>query len=246
MTPDNSNISSLFGDIQPNPPTPSAPVVPEVAANDVSGAISEGIFSTIQSSTPSIPTITPSIPSIPSIPTVSTIVPEIPVDTTPLAPAASRVSEVMAASLPSIEVPEIVASETITPVTPPTIDHSEEGRKLREYMEQDVIYQSMLRITDPEKIRLRLAMRYLIMMFAIFLVVAWVVNNRIIMFGFSEFQWLARIRDGLFGLLAGLFSVTIWFGSDVWFRNKFFVFFFRFLALGFFAAILSALYFPLW
>ena len=243
MTPDNSNLSSLFGDIQPNPPTPPAPVVPEVASNDLSGAISEGIFSTIQSSMPPV-TSAPTIAS--SIPSITTTPPEIPVDTAPLAPAASRVSEVMAASLPSLEVPEVVAHEPVAPMTPSVPDNSEEGRKLREYMEQDVIYQSMLRITDPEKIRLRLAMRYLIMMFAIFLVVAWVVNNRIIMFGFSEFQWLARIRDGLFGLLAGLFSVTIWFGSDVWFRSKFFVFFFRFLALGFFAAILSALYFPLW
>jgi len=113
-------------------------------------------------------------------------------------------------------------------------------------MEQDVIYQSMMRIVDTDRIRLRLAIRYTIVMFAIFLVVVWVVNNRVIMFGFSEFQWLARIRDVLFGLLAGLFSLTLWFGSEVWFRKTFLIVFFRLLAMGFFAAVLSALYFPLW
>ena len=56
----------------------------------------------------------------------------------------------------------------------------------------------MLRIMDAEKIRLNLAIRYMILMFVIFLIIAWIVNNRIIMFGFSEFQWLARIRDVLF------------------------------------------------
>lgn len=53
----------------------------------------------------------------------------------------------------------------------------------------------MLKVIDADRIRLHLAIRYMILMFAIFLVIVWVVNNRIIMFGFSEFQWLARIRD---------------------------------------------------
>lgn len=71
----------------------------------------------------------------------------------------------------------------------------EENPKLDLYMRADHVYQEMLRIENQEKIRLQLAIRYTLLMFAIFLVIVWVVNNRIIMFGFSEFQWLARIRD---------------------------------------------------
>ena len=85
----------------------------------------------------------------------------------------------------------------------------------------------MLHVVDPEKIRLQLAIRYVILLFAIFLVVAWIVNNRVIMFGFSEFEWLARLRDGLFGVIAGLLALTMWFGSEVWFRRVFLIVFVR-------------------
>lgn len=82
-------------------------------------------------------------------------------------------------------------------------------------------------------------------MFAIFLVFAWIVSNRIIMFGFSEFAWLARIRDGLFAVMAGLFSLTIWFGSVVWMRQALLIALFRTLAVVFFVAVIIALYLPL-
>lgn len=80
---------------------------------------------------------------------------------------------------------EIAQEDTngsITQIISPkgTIDEDEE--KIQQFMAADPVYQGMIRVTDPETIRLRLATRYLIMMFAIFLVVAWIVNNRIIMF----------------------------------------------------------------
>lgn len=74
--------------------------------------------------------------------------------------------------------------------------------KLSQYLQADKVYQEMIRIESQEKIRLQLAVRYTLLMFAIFLVLAWIVSNRVIMFGFSEFVWLARIRDGLFALMA--------------------------------------------
>ena len=45
-----------------------------------------------------------------------------------------------------------------------------------------MVYQQMIRVEDTEKIRLRLAVRYTLLMFAIFLALAWIVSNRIIMF----------------------------------------------------------------
>lgn len=74
--------------------------------------------------------------------------------------------------------------------------------KLDDYLQADSVYQAMIRIESQEKIRLQLAIRYTLLMFAIFLVLAWIVSNRVIMFGFSEFVWLARIRDGLFAVMA--------------------------------------------
>lgn len=76
---------------------------------------------------------------------------------------------------------EDIGGSTVQIVSPQgTVDEDEE--KIQQFMAADPVYQGMIRITDPETIRLRLATRYLIMMFAIFLVVAWIVNNRIIMF----------------------------------------------------------------
>lgn len=117
--------------------------------------------------------------------------------------------------------------------------------KLAQYLQVDRIYQEMLRLEDQEKIRLQLAIRYTLVMFAIFLVFAWIVNNRVIMFGFSEFMWLARIRDLLFAVMAGLFSLTMWFGSVVWLRRRIFVALLRTLAIVFFVAVILALYLPL-
>ena len=144
--------------------------------------------------------------------------------------------------LPSSEPP----STPSPPAVPSRVQTPEEDARLKHYLEEDTIYRSMLKVIDADRIRLHLAIRYMILMFAIFLVIVWVVNNRIIMFGFSEFQWLARIRDWLFGVIAGLFSLTLWFGSEVWFHKWPIVWFFRILSLLFFVAVISALYFPLW
>lgn len=269
MTPDNSNISPLFGDMPsvPSSPVPEKPIsspVPDSSATGLSGAVSGGIFSAIQSepSSPSPVLIQPVAVPEPIVTSEPVSVPEQIVVPEPVSvvapessptipegpiPAAVRVSEVMATSAPQkIEVPVAPPESAVTPVSSvPKNDHSD-GEKLRRYMEQDVIYQSMLRITNAEQIRFRLALRYLLVMFAIFLVVAWIVNNRVIMFGFSEFQWLTRIRDALFGIIAGLFSLTLWFGSEAWFEKKFLIVLFRIVGVGLFFMVLSALYFPLW
>lgn len=136
--------------------------------------------------------------------------------------------------------PETVAEKVSEPVK------KEENPKLDLYMRADHVYQEMLRIENQEKIRLQLAIRYTLLMFAIFLVFAWIVSNRVIMFGFSEFVWLARIRDALFAVMAGLFSLTIWFGSVSWMRQIFLIALLRTIALVFFLAVIVALYIPLW
>lgn len=102
----------------------------------------------------------------------------------------------------------------------------------------------MIHEESPEKIRLQLALRYTLLMFAIFLVFAWIVSNRVIMFGFSEFVWLARIRDFLFAVMSGLFGLTLWFGSVAWTHNATLISVIRTLAVVFFAAVVTALYIP--
>lgn len=144
----------------------------------------------------------------------------------------------------------VPAEKVETPDTPPAepqkVTPKEEDPKLAQYLRADHVYQEMLRIESQEKIRLHLAIRYTLLMFAIFLVFAWIVSNRVIMFGFSEFVWLARIRDALFAVMAGLFSLTIWFGSVTWMRQIFLIALLRTLAIVFFVAVIIALYIPLW
>ncbi len=100
----------------------------------------------------------------------------------------------------------------------------------------------MIREENSEKIRLQLAIRYTLLMFAIFLVFAWIVSNRVIMLGFSEFVWLARIRDLLFAVMSGLFGLTLWFGSVTWTHNRILISVIRTLAVLFFGAVVGALY----
>lgn len=100
----------------------------------------------------------------------------------------------------------------------------------------------MIRVQDSEKIRLQLAIRYTLLMFAIFLVFAWIVSNRVIMLGFSEFVWLARIRDLLFAVMSGLFGLTLWFGSVTWTHQRTLISIIRTLAVLFFVAVVVALY----
>jgi len=138
---------------------------------------------------------------------------------------------------------ETLEEKDVSPIETPkkTTDDS----KLAQYLQADKVYQDMIREDSPEKIRLQLAIRYTLLMFAIFLVFAWIVSNRVIMFGFSEFVWLARIRDLLFAVMAGLFGLTLWFGSVSWTHNATLISIIRSLAVVFFGAVIIALYIPL-
>lgn len=57
-------------------------------------------------------------------------------------------------------------------------------------------------------------------------------------------MWLARIRDALFAVMAGLFSLTLWFGSVSWTHNTTLIAVIRSLAVVFFGAVVVALYIP--
>ena len=181
---------------------------------------------------------------LPEVETVKEMVPsEIP---TPL-PASSPESPAVA---PKMESTPLAPSETLEVKNPaeksPQSPEKQQDSKLAQYLRADHVYQEMLRIDNQEKIRLQLAIRYTLLMFAIFLVFAWIVSNRVIMFGFSEFVWLARIRDALFAVMAGLFSLTIWFGSVSWMRQIFVIALLRTIAIVFFVAVIAALYIPIW
>lgn len=192
----------------------------------------------------SIPSETIPVSDIPSVPGSALASEPVPVVSDTLSPLESApVSE----SLPAVPVApsEQKESETVPEKTAEPIK-KETDPKLDLYLRADRVYQEMLRIENQEKIRLQLAIRYTLLMFAIFLVFAWIVSNRVIMFGFSEFVWLARIRDALFAVMAGLFSLTIWFGSVSWMRQIFLIALLRTIALVFFIAVIVALYIPLW
>ncbi len=113
-------------------------------------------------------------------------------------------------------------------------------------LEQDNTYHSMIRSEDIQNIQLQLAMRYMLLLLAIFVVIVWVVNNRVIMFWFSDFPLLARTRDGLFALLTGLFALTVWFGAAVWFRNIIATIILRSLWGILFLTVLISIYLPFW
>lgn len=139
------------------------------------------------------------------------------------------------------------AEQVITPPSakdeeiPPTTDE-----RFSRLLAEDSIYQSMIRNQDIKNIRLQLSMRYMLLMLAIFVVMAWVVNNRVIMFWFYDFPLLSRIRDALFGVLTGLFCLTVWFGSVAWLNNKIGIFMLRGLALASFVVVIVSIYVPFW
>lgn len=68
-------------------------------------------------------------------------------------------------------------SETKEAETPFVIDE-----RFARLLKQDSTYHSMIRSEDLKNIQLQLSMRYMLLMLAIFVVIAWVVNNRVIMF----------------------------------------------------------------
>jgi len=120
----------------------------------------------------------------------------------------------------SIEPPKI--SEPAQTTEKPSRENLSTGtdERFARLLAEDSVYQSMIRSQDVKNIRLQLSMRYMLLMLAIFIVIAWVVNNRVIMFGFYDFPVLSRIRDALFGVLTGLFCLTVWFGSVAWLHQK--------------------------
>lgn len=205
------------------------------------------------------PVETPAFPNQPSpvsIPEIIALPEEVTLPEISVQPEVSNASDVTPPPLETVPVSESLPvvpvapseqkeSETIPEKTPEPVKQQTDP-KLDLYMRADRVYQEMLRVDNQEKIRLQLAIRYTLLMFAIFLVFAWIVSNRVIMFGFSEFVWLARIRDALFAVMAGLFSLTIWFGSVSWMRQIFLIALLRTIALVFFIAVIVALYIPLW
>ncbi len=104
----------------------------------------------------------------------------------------------------------------------------------------------MLRSEDIRHIQFQLSMRYMLLMLAIFVVIAWVVNNRVIMFSFSDIPLLSRARDALFALLTGLFALTVWFGAAVWFGDRLSIVLLRIFAVGLFMVVLVSIYLPFW
>jgi len=140
----------------------------------------------------------------------------------------------------TIEIPAIPETPK-EPETPFVIDE-----KFARLLKQDSTYQSMIRSEDLANIQLQLSMRYMLLMLAIFVVIAWVVNNRVIMLWFSDFPFLARMRDALFVILTGLFSLTVWFGSVAWFRHKIGILILRIVSGILFFAVLISIYLPFW
>lgn len=143
------------------------------------------------------------------------------------------------------EIPEKIESpssiDTHESEVPIAIDE-----KFARLLKQDSTYHAMIRSEDLKNIQLQLSMRYMLLMLAIFIVIAWIVSNRVIMFGFSDFPLLARSRDALFALLTGLFSLTVWFGAAVWFRYRIVVILLRTLGCLLFLTVLVSIYLPFW
>ncbi len=155
----------------------------------------------------------------------------------------------------TLHVPEIVEHEqTTSPVweqiteQPPikNLETPTTDERFARLLAEDSVYQSMIRSQDVKNIRLQISMRYMLLMLAIFIVIAWVVNNRVIMFWFYDFPVLSRIRDALFGVLTGLFCLTVWFGSVAWFSHRIGVLILRGCALVLFVAVMVSIYVPFW
>jgi hypothetical protein len=218
----------------PLPTLPETQTLPEVSAPPIQTLPAAAII-------PESTVISPPIETVPDVSPVEKKQ-DIVAPAAPIVPIVSseKKEEALSAPVEKVETPDIPPAET------QKVIQKKEDPKLAQYLRADHVYQEMLRIESQEKIRLHLAIRYTLLMFAIFLVFAWIVSNRVIMFGFSEFVWLARIRDVLFAVMAGLFSLTIWFGSVTWMRQILLIALLRTLAIVFFAAVIIALYIPLW
>jgi hypothetical protein len=116
--------------------------------------------------------------------------------------------------------------------------------KLEDVFSYDRVYASMQRTTDLHVIRTRLSMRYTLIVFLFFLTFLWITSNRVIMFGLSDFPLLARIRDALLVVMSGLFSLTLWYGADVWFMHILGRTIVRAFGVLFFVLVVTIFYFP--
>jgi hypothetical protein len=258
--PQDNQLSPLFGHMQDTPwdATPAPQEVSDKTSTILEGLsstqpvspASDSLFGTISSNTPtgtSLPEIQPETPTLPDISPLPVTEAPSPVENTAFEEYEDRDIPLriipVTPGVPSetSEEHSISSSSWIEKETKITTDDS----KLAQYLQADKVYQEMVREESPEKIRLQLAIRYTLLMFAIFLVFAWIVSNRVIMFGFSEFVWLARIRDLLFAVMAGLFGLTLWFGSVTWTQNTTLISVIRALAVVFFGSVIIALYIPL-
>jgi hypothetical protein len=266
--PQDNQLSPLFGHMQDTPPGDTTPAPQEVSdkTNTILGStvpepapVSESLFWAAApvpehpSPTPEvIPEVTPVTPSAISLPEVS--LPEI---STPPAqvpiPEVTSPEEDLDRDIPLHIITPPAVPETANTIPSEQVEQTDTGTweadktptpdpRLVQYLQADRVYQDMIRVESSEKIRLQLAIRYTLLMFAIFLVFAWIVSNRVIMLGFSEFVWLARIRDLLFAVMSGLFGLTLWFGSVTWTHNRILISVIRTLAVLFFGAVVVALY----
>lgn len=114
--------------------------------------------------------------------------------------------------------------------------------KFHRLLKLDTTYHSMIRSEDIKNIELQLSMRYMLLVFVIFVIVTWSMQNRVI----ADFSLFLRLRDALFGLLTWLFSLTIWFGSSVWFHNKIIILIMKMFAISVCVFILFSVYLPFW
>jgi len=154
--------------------------------------------------------------------------------------------------------PQVVETIAEPPVVQEVTESSADGawsepenlavidNRFAQLLKEDTTYHSMLRSEDIRHIQFQLSMRYMLLMLAIFVVIAWVVNNRVIMFSFSDIPLLSRARDALFALLTGLFALTVWFGAAVWFGDRLSIVLLRIFAVGLFIVVLVSIYLPFW
>jgi hypothetical protein len=254
--PQDNQLSPLFGHMQDTPPGENTPAPQEVSdkTNTILGSsvpespvpVSDSLFWTA-APIPEHPSPAPEIIPEVTLSEISTPPAQVPI------PEVTSPEEDWERDIPPHIITPPAVPETANTLPSEQVEQTDTGTwvadkaptpdpRLVQYLQADRVYQDMLREQNSEKIRLQLAIRYTLLMFAIFLVFAWIVSNRVIMLGFSEFVWLARIRDLLFAVMSGLFGLTLWFGSVTWTHNRILISVIRTLAVLFFGAVVVALY----
>lgn len=121
---------------------------------------------------------TPVVPEAPSVPVPSLSE----TSSSPTIEPEAEVSPMKMVESDAVVPAEKIEESAVPPVIPVKKETSLPDSKLEQYLQADQVYQDMIRTENQEKIRLRLAIRYTLLMFVIFLVLAWIVSNRVIMF----------------------------------------------------------------